>query len=430
MKNRSDAGRSALERTTHRGPRLRATLLAAAIAASGSLGATETSILVSPNVAPGAEMAYAVGVEGTWVVMGAPGENAVTGAVYAIDCSTLPCAEPLRIAPGDLLPDHAFGTAISISGDTFAATAPGAEPGAAYIYVHDAGGWTEQARLTPSGGSSGEHFGASVSLSGDRVAVGADRATNDRGAVYVFVRSGTDWIQEARLTASDAAAHDGFGSSVALDGDTLLAGAPIKHLAAPGSYANGAVYAFTRQAGGWAEQAKLLPASSANGDLFGFAVDLDGDRAVIGAPYALAGQGTAYIFSRNGTAWTQQTQLDSVSGAAGDEFGWSVAFGEDRVVVGAPFAGALLEAPCGANYVFQGPTFVETGAGALAQPSLNELVGWSVAASGARWVASAPGHQIGADEHAGAAYWFDASESVFSSGFESVLLPPQCAPAG
>jgi len=426
MKNRFDTGWSRGERATRRGARFRTTLLAAAIAASGTLGATETSILVSPNAAPGAEMAYAVGVEGTWVVMGAPGEDAVAGAIYAIDCSTSPCANPIRIVPADVLPDHAFGTAISISGDTFAATAPGAEPGAAYIYVHDAGGWTQQARLTPSGGSTGENFGASVSLSGDRVAVGANRAGGEAGAVYVFVRSGTDWIQEARLTASDPALRDAFGSSVALDADTLLAGAPIKHRAPPGSYANGAVYAFIRAGGGWAQQAKLLPAAGANGDLFGFAVDLAGDRALIGAPYALSAQGTAYVFSRTGTTWSEQTQLDAASGAAGDEFGWSVAFGEDRVIVGAPFAGELTGAACGANYVFEGPTFIETGAGALAQPLLNELTGWSVAASGARWVASAPGHEVGINEHAGAAYWFDATDAIFRSGFESILLPPQC----
>ncbi|MGH8171674.1 MAG: FG-GAP repeat protein, partial [Rhodanobacteraceae bacterium] len=245
--------------------------------------------------------------------------------------------------------------------------------------------------------------------------------------VYVFVRSGTSWIQEARLTAADAIPRDSFGSSVALDGDTLLAGAPIKRNAAGGSYANGAAYAFTRDAGGWAQQAKLLPSVAADGDLFGFAVDVAGDRAVIGAPYALASKGTAYVFTRSGTAWSQRTQLGAVAGAAGDEFGWSVALGDDRVVVGAPFAGQIIEAACGASYSFEGPNFVETSASAIAQPMLNELVGWSVAASGARWVVSAPGHIVGIDDHAGAAYWFDSAERIFSSGFE---LPAQalCVP--
>ena len=115
----------------------RACALAIAAAFAAPAGAVETAILLSPAPSTTAEMAYAVGVEGTWVVIGAPGEDAVAGAIYAIDCSTSPCANPIRIVPADVLPDHAFGTAISISGDTFAATAPGAEPGAAYIYVHD-----------------------------------------------------------------------------------------------------------------------------------------------------------------------------------------------------------------------------------------------------------------------------------------------------
>ncbi|MGH8171917.1 MAG: hypothetical protein ACREPX_02140, partial [Rhodanobacteraceae bacterium] len=227
-------------RTTRAGAALRVTLLCAALMATGVLGATETSILVSPDATPGAEMAYGVALDGTWIVVGAPGENTKTGGVYAIDCAVSPCASPVRIVPDDVDADAAFGTAVGISGDTLVATAPGPEPGAAYIYVRDAGGWTQQARLTPSGGSSGEHFGASASLSGDRVAIGADHAGNEAGAVYVFVRSGTSWIQEARLTAADPIPRDSFGSSVALDADTLLAGAPIKRNTAGGSYANGA----------------------------------------------------------------------------------------------------------------------------------------------------------------------------------------------
>jgi hypothetical protein len=428
MKNRVVPCKPARARDPRAGTAFRATLLAAALAAAGSLGATETSILVSPNAAPAAEMAYAVGVDGTWIVVGAPGEDTITGAAYAIDCATLPCAMAVRIVPDDVQPDDAFGTAVGISGDTLVATAPGPEPGAAYIYVRDAGGWTQQARLTPGGGSSGERFGVSASLSGDRVAIGAERADNRAGAVYVFVRTGTNWIQEARLTAADAVPRDALGSSVSLDGDTLLAGAPVKDRPAGGSYANGAAYVFTRDAGGWAQQAKLLPSSGANGDLFGFAVDVAGDRAVIGAPYALSAQGTAYVFSRSGTAWSQQAQLDAATGAAGDEFGWSVALGDDRVVVGAPFAGQLIEAACGASYVFEGSTFVETGASAIAQPLLNELTGWSVAASGARWVVSAPGHVVGLSDHAGAAYWFDSTITIFRSGFE-LSEQALCVPA-
>lgn len=399
-------------------------LVVAIIAAiAGPAAAVETSVLVSPAATTGAEMAYAVGLDGTELAIGAPGENAITGAVYAVDCATLPCAAPLRIAPADIVVGDAFGTAVDVSGDTLVATAPGPEPGAAYVYVNDGSGWSQQAKLTPSGGSSGERFGQSTSLSGDRLAVGADRAGNGAGAVYVFVRTGTTWTQEARLTAADPAPGDAVGSSVSLDADTLVVGAPFKRSAALGSYANGAVYVFTRDAGGWSQQAKLT-ASSASGDLFGFAVDVLGDRAVIGAPYATVAQGLAYVFARSGGTWSLQTELNAAAGAPGDEFGWSVAQSDDNVLIGAPFAGQLAGAACGASYLFDATLLTEVAGASIEAPLVNELAGWSIATSGARWVTSAPGHIVGTDDHAGAAYWFDPTVTIFHSGFDA---PGACA---
>ena len=397
----------------------RATALATALALSAPVAAVETAILSSPVPAATAELAYSIDVDGTRIVLGAPGENAGAGAVYVFDCANLPCIAPQRLAPVDAGADDELGTAVAISGDTLVATAPGPEPGAAYVYVFDDGAWTQQAKLTPGGGSTGEHFGAAVAMSGDRIAIGADQAGFGAGAVYVFVRSGASWVQEARLSAGDAAPRDAFGTSVALDADTLVAGAPIKRTGAAGSYANGAAYVFSRGGGTWTQQARLT-ASGANGDLFGFSVDAAGDRAVVGAPYAANARGTAYVFSRSGSAWSQQTQLNAASGAAGDEFGWSVALGSDRVVVGAPFTGQLAEAACGHAYVFEGAALAEGNAGAVTAPVLNELTGWSVAASGQSWAASAPGHAIGPSDHAGAAYWFDGAITIFQSGFDTL----------
>lgn len=394
-------------------------MLVAAIAASGSAAAVETSILTSPTPTVGAEMAYAVGVDGTEIAMGAPGENAIAGAVYTADCSTLPCAAPLRIAPADIVAGAAFGSAIDVSGNTLVATAPGPEPGAAYIFVSNGSSWSQQAKLTPSGGSSGERFGLSASLSGDRLAIGADQAGVGAGAVYVFVRNGTTWTQEARLTAADAVAHDAFGSSVSLDADTLLAGAPFKRGSTLGTYANGAAYVFTRDAGGWSQQAKLLPATSASGDLFGFAVDVVGDRAVIGVPYAALAQGAAYVFARSGTSWAQQAELTAAGGATGDEFGWSVAQNDNGILIGAPFAGQLAGAPCGGSYLFDGTSLSEAGGASISAPVLDEMAGWAIATSGARWVTSAPGYVFGTDEHAGAAYWFDPVITIFHAGFDA-----------
>jgi hypothetical protein len=379
--------------------------------------------MTSPTPIAAADVAYAVGLDGTEIAMGAPGENATAGAVYAVDCAATPCTAPVRIAPSDLLAGDGFGTAVGVSGNTVIATAPGPEPGAAYVFVNDGSGWVQQAKLTPSGGTAGERFGLSASLSGDRLAVGADKAGIGAGAVYVFVRSGTTWTQEARLTAADAVAHDALGSSVSLDADTLLVGAPFKHVAALGSYANGAAYVFTRDAGGWSQQAKLVAASSANGDLFGFAVNVLGDRALIGSPYALTSQGAAYAFDRSAGVWTQQAALTATGGTEGDEFGWSVAQGDASILIGAPFAGQLAGAACGRSYLFDGASLSEAAGASIEAPLLNEMAGWSIVASGARWIISAPGYIVGTDEHAGAAYWFDPTLTIFHAAFD---VPGAC----
>jgi hypothetical protein len=326
---------------------------------------------------------------------------------------------PLRIAPADLAAGDAFGTAVSIDGDTLIATAPGPEPGAVYVFIANGASWTQQAKLAPTGGGTDERFGIAASLSGDRIAVGADRASLGAGAVYVFARSGTSWSQEARLVASDAAPHDAFGTSVALDGDTLIAGAPVKRRGTAGSYANGAAYVFTRGGGGWAQQAKLADAAGANGEMFGFSVDLAGTRAVVGVPFAAGDQGSAWVYAGSGSAWTQEAELSAANGAAGDQFGWSVALGDDAVFVGAPFAGTLTGAACGGSYMFDAAALAQTETGVIEAPLLDDLSGWSIAASGARWVSSAPGHLVGDIVHAGAAYWFDPLVTLFHGGFDA-----------
>ncbi len=218
--------------------------------------------------------------------------------------------------------------------------------------------------------------------------------------------------------ASDPIPRDAFGSSLSLDGDTLLIGAPLKASAALGSYANGAVYVFTRGAGGWSQQTKLTNTSGSSGDLFGFAVDLHGDRMIVGAPFATSAQGKALMFTRSGTAWTEQAQLAATGGAAGDEFGWSVALGDDDLFVGAPFTGQFAGAPCGGSYEFDAALLAQNGTGSIEAPLLDEMSGWSIAASGTRWTSSAPGHLVGAATHAGAAYWFDPLITVFHAGFD------------
>ena len=167
-------------------------------------------------------------------------------------------------------------------------------------------------------------------------------------------RDDRPFIQTAKLAAADGAAADQFGVSVALDGDTALVGASLANVGANGD--QGAAYVFIRTGSGWTEQARLTAADGASGDHFGTAVAVEGDTAIVGASLANGSSGTdqgaAYVFSRSGTAWTQQDKLTADDGAEWDQFGISVALSGDTALVGANFVDIGGNEAEGAAYVF------------------------------------------------------------------------------
>ena len=203
------------------------------------------------------------------------------------------------------------------------------------------GWWTWQQDLVANDGATisvigGDFFGVSVALDGDTAVVGAnqdDDNGSNSGSVYVFVRSGTTWTQQRKLVANDGTEYDLFGTSVALDGDTAVVGATGDD--DNGSH-SGSAYVFFRSGTTWTQQQKLVANDGASQDYFSNSVALDGDIAVIGAPghYMSPNSGSVYVFFRSGTTWSQQQKLVAGDGAAGDAFGVSVALDGDTAVVG------------------------------------------------------------------------------------------------
>ncbi|WP_417910106.1 FG-GAP repeat protein [Candidatus Electronema sp. PJ] len=227
-----------------------------------------------------------------------------------------------------------FGYSVAVSGETAVIGAYQKEEytdnyyGSAYVFVQAADGkWSQQAKLTTDDG-----VGKSVSVSGNTAVVGAIADDSDSGSAYVFVRDADGkWSQQAKLTADDGAAHDWFGFSVAVSGNTAVIGALGD---TDNGNQSGATYVFVRAADGtWTQQVKLLASDRAPGGLFGMSVAVSGDTAVIGDPSSDA----AYIFIRaGGDTWMQQAKLRASDGAAGDLlFGRSVALSEDTAVIGA-----------------------------------------------------------------------------------------------
>ena len=305
-------------------------------------------------------------------------------------------------AAGDQL-----GTSVAISGETVVIGAPGRDigtaldQGAAFVFVRKGARWEQQDVLTPIIGSANEKLGASVAIDGDTIVVGAPGTVSLPGAAYVFVRSQSVWTQQAKLVADDGRAGDQFGFSVAVSGNTAVVGAPDDDTLTT-VIDHGSAYVFVRSGNNWTQQGKLLNVSVEPGNRFGQSVALNGNTAVIGSPgdevNANNSQGSATVWVRNGATWTVQQVLTASDGAVPDQFGFSVALQNNAVVIGAPGRRELGNFSQGAAYVFNrsGTTWTQQH---KLTPSVSEqaayfLFGASVAPDGASVLIGAPGRSV------------------------------------
>jgi hypothetical protein len=285
-----------------------------------------------------------VALSGSTAVVGAYGKNSNRGAVYVFTRVGSTWTQQATLTASQRAAGDFFGFSVALSGSTAVVGAPGrnSQTGAAYVFVDSGGTWSQQATLTASQRAAGDSFGVSVAVSGSTAVVGASGKNSQTGAAYVFVRSGTAWSQQATLAASDAAAGDTFGVSVAVSGSTAVVGASGKNSQ------SGTAYVFLRSGSTWSQQAKLTASDGAESDEFGFSVAIAGSTAVVGAAAKNSQTGAAYVFVRSGTAWSQQAELTASDAAAGDFFGNSVALSASTAVFGTPGKNSFT----GAAYVF------------------------------------------------------------------------------
>jgi hypothetical protein len=275
-----------------------------------------------------------------------------------------------------------FGWSVSISGDYAIVGAhedddKGIESGSAYIFRWDGTSWSQQAKLTASDGAAGDYFGYSVSISGDYAIVGAiydDDKGSASGSAYIFKRDGTSWSEQAKLTASDGADNDCFGRSVSISGDYAIVGAYYDDAG------KGSAYIFKRDGTIWSQQQKLTASDGAADDRFGISVSISGDYAIMGAYYDDSWKGSAYIFKRDGTSWSQQQKLTASDGDANDFFGWSVSISGDYAIVGAYYD----DAGKGSAYIFLrgGTIWVQKQKLTASDGSAYDYFGFSVSISG------------------------------------------------
>ena len=315
-----------------------------------------------------------------------------------------------------------FAGSVAIDGDTLAVGAPYSFPGAVFVFTKPASGWrnmNQVAVLTASDGQTG--LGCAVAISGDTIVAGATTPEYDgcalggpnAGGVFVFVKPPGGWTnmtETARLIATDPrAGENNLGWSVGISGNTVVAGAP-----GTSSGGQGSVYVFVEPASGWhnmSQTAKLTATDTLPGALLGYGVAVAGNTI---SATALGGS-KAYVYVEPPTGWenaTQTAELTASNGLPGDAFGFAAAASGNTIVVGAPYASA----GAGAAYIFVAPPN-----GWMNMTETAELtaagghVGYSVAIEPQGLVAGAAYYTNGINDREGAAFVFLKPKSGWKS---------------
>ncbi|HHE37467.1 MAG TPA: T9SS type A sorting domain-containing protein [Candidatus Cloacimonetes bacterium] len=360
---------------------------------------------------------YSVSINGDYAVIGAfyDGENGDgSGSAYIFQRNGTNWTEQAKLTASDGAAYDEFGRSVCIDGDYVVIGAYGDDDngfmsGSAYIFWRNGSNWSEQAKLTASDGDDWDRFGYSVSISGDYAVIGAyrdDDNGDESGSAYIFQRNGGSWTEQAKLTASDGDAGDWFGRSVFIDEDYALIGVEEDE---DNGEESGSAYIFHRNDSSWTEQAKLTASDGAADDHFGESVSIDGDYALIGAygDYDNGmNSGSAYIFQRNSSSWIEQDKLTASDGAAHDDFGFSVSINGDYAVIGAhgdDDNGSV----SGSAYIFKrnGSSWIEQDKLTASDGAAHDVFGFSVSINGDYAVIGAHCNDDNG-EYSGSAYIF------------------------
>jgi len=263
----------------------------------------------------------------------------------AVSAATVPLLSttPTRRVSPDPVNSEGFGGDAAISGDTAvvgctSATTNGVKSGAAFVYIRVATGWKLQQKLTPSDGENSDLFGNRVAIEGDTIVIGAYGDDGFAGSAYVFTRTAGVWTQQTKLLWNDRAAGDsGNNISCAISGNTIALGTTGSTIA--GKTAQGAAYIFVGSGANWTQQAKLITSNGLANDNTGFSIGISGDTVVVGAHNHNSGgvteAGAAYVFVRSGVTWTEQQQLEAPVPQMSAFLGFGVSISGDSIVVGA-----------------------------------------------------------------------------------------------
>jgi len=390
-----------------------------AIATRGQPLTTEAVTKLLPDVGTAdARYGKAVGIDGNTTVVGELG----TVRVYELNGTVI--SPPLTLAPGTASSNvGSYGNAVAIEGDTIVVGAPDEEtpdtPGAAYVFVRTSSGWVEQATLSVPGLSAGATFGYALAVSGDTVAVGAPMAASgspqQNGSAHVFVREAGAWSLQESLKPGGSDPKDRFGYAVDVQGDQLIVGAPTsegKFLQLP----TGRAFVYERSGSTWDLGASFdLPMSFTEAQWFGASVSLNDPFAVVGGPRigtSSLGSPTVRLYERNGNDWADRGEVLPQGVDNSSRYGQSVSLEGSLLAVGAPEDGQL-GPRAGAVYVFErygsGWTLLDKLLAENGQAY--DTFGRALALSGHRLLAGVPGDDTQGDA-AGAVWLYAVRDEV------------------
>jgi antibiotic biosynthesis monooxygenase (ABM) superfamily enzyme len=334
----------------------------------------------------GQGQSVALSADGNTAILGGPGDNSDAGAAWVFTRSGTAWSQQSKLV-GTGAGFEGSSVALSADGNTaiFGGPFDNFETGAAWVFTRSGTAWTQQSKLVGTGAVGPALQGTSVALSadGNTAILGGWRDNGDTGAAWVFTRSGTVWTQQgSKLVGTGAVGTAAQGDSVALssDGNTAIVGGPDDNSDA------GAAWVFTRSGTIWTQQSKLVGTGAVGPTVeqgYSVALSSDGNTAILGGPNDNGDAGAAWVFTRSGTAWTQQGSKLVGTGAVGTaQQGFSVALSSDgnTAIVG----GILDNSRAGAAWVFTRSGTIWTqqsklvGTGAVG----DALQGWSAALSG------------------------------------------------
>jgi hypothetical protein len=308
--------------------------------------------LVSGTTGSNFQFGYSVAMSGDTVVVGEPGGGTTqSGKAYVWFRTTgTTWTQQGPIVPSDPRASDHFGYSVAIDGDYIAVGAqnwdqktPSAitDCGAAYVFLRTNTTWAQQAQLLASDPTASDWFGNSIAISGATVVVGAYQwdsktpAITDCGCVYIYVRTGTTWAQQAQILPNDPTASDNFGYSVSVSGDYVAVGAYQWDSKTPAVTNCGCVYIYYRSGTTWTQQAQLAGGDPAGSSYMGVSVSINSSYLVTGARGRASFSGCAYLYKRTGTSWFLAKQLTASDAATLDLFGYSVDVSDKYIAIGA-----------------------------------------------------------------------------------------------